>query len=173
MGVSVSLLAVEVWPAALYAALVLFLAALILTLSWLLGGRRHHGAEAVQYESGIKPAGPLPRRLSVEFYQVGLDFVVFDLEVVFIFAWAVAARSLGLPGYLALLVFVFVLLAGLAYLWRVGGLDWGAAGRRRRAAREPVRARREAAREERPVDRELTAEPADGAPAAGPAGDAA
>jgi NADH-quinone oxidoreductase subunit A len=174
MGVSVGagLLGVEVWPAALYAALVLLLAALILTLSWLLGGRRYHGAEAVQYESGIKPAGPLPRRLSVEFYQVALDFVIFDLEVVFIFAWAIAARSLGVPGYLALLVFVLVLLAGLAYLWRVGGLDWGAAGRRRRAAREVVRAWREATRAERPLDKELAAEPAEGASAGGPAGGA-
>jgi NADH-quinone oxidoreductase subunit A len=166
MGVSVSLglLAVEVWPAALFAALVLLVAGLILTLSWLLGGRRYHGAEAVQYESGIKPAGPLPRRLSVEFYQVALDFVIFDLEVVFIFAWAVAARSLGWPGYFAVLVFVLLLLAGLVYLWRVGGLDWGAAGKRRRAAREVIRALREAAREERPLDRELTPEPAGGAP---------
>jgi len=173
VSVSVSLFAVEVWPAALYAALVLVVAALILTLSWLLGGRRYHGAEAEQYESGIKPAGPLPRRLSVEFYQVALDFVIFDLEVVFIFAWAIAARSLGVPGYLALLVFVLVLLAGLAYLWRVGGLDWGEAGRRRRAAREIVRAWREAASEERPLDKELAAEPADGAAAGGPAGGAA
>jgi NADH-quinone oxidoreductase subunit A len=124
-----------VWPAALYAALVLVIAALILTLSFLLGERQKHGPETEQYESGIKPAGPLPRRLSVEFYQVALFFVIFDLEAVFIFSWAVAARSLGWTGYLELLVFVLLLLAGLVYLWRVGALDWGAAGRRRRAAR--------------------------------------
>jgi len=135
VGVSGGLLAVEVWPAALYAALVLVVAALILTLSWLLGGRRYHGPETEPYESGIKPAGPLPRRLSVGFYMVALDFVIFDVEVVFIFSWAVVARSIGWPGYLALLVFVLLLVAGLVYLWRDGGLDWGAAGRRRRAAR--------------------------------------
>jgi NADH-quinone oxidoreductase subunit A len=119
----------------LYAALVLVLAGLILTLSWLLGERQYHGSEAERYESGIKPAGPLPRRLSVEFYQVALFFVIFDLEAVFIFAWAVAARRLGWLGYLELLVFVLLLFAGLVYLWRVGGLDWGPAGRRRTAAR--------------------------------------
>jgi NADH-quinone oxidoreductase subunit A len=135
VGVSLDVLAVTVWPAALYAALVLVVAALILTLSWLLGGKRYHGPEADKYESGIKPAGPLPQRLSVEFYQVALFFVIFDLEAVFIFSWAVAARSLGWLGYLELLVFVLLLFAGLVYLWRVGGLDWGAAGRRRRAAR--------------------------------------
>jgi NADH-quinone oxidoreductase subunit A len=141
----VGLLAVEVWPAALYAALVLLVAALILTLAWLLGGRRSHGAEAEPYESGIKPAGPLPRRLSVEFYQVAIFFVIFDLEAVFIFSWAVAARSLGWLGYLELLVFVLLLFAGLVYLWKVGALDWGAAGRRRRSAREAARMRRAAA----------------------------
>jgi NADH-quinone oxidoreductase subunit A len=138
--VSVSHFGVAVWPAALYSALVLVVAGLILTLSWLLGGRRFHGPEAEQYESGIKPAGPLPRRLSVEFYQVALFFVIFDLEAVFIFSWAVAARSLGWLGYLELLVFVLLLFAGLVYLWRVGGLDWGAAGRRRREARAAAKA---------------------------------
>ena len=131
------------WPAALYAVLVLVVAALILTLSWLLGERQSHGSEAEQYESGIKPAGPLPRRLSVEFYQIALFFVIFDLEAVFIFAWAVNARKLGWLGYFELLVFVLLLFAGLVYLWRVGALDWGAAGRRRaaeRAARKEKRA---------------------------------
>jgi NADH-quinone oxidoreductase subunit A len=131
---------VAVWPAALYAVLVLIVAGLILTLSWLLGERQSHGSEAEQYESGIKPAGPLPRRLNVEFYQIALFFVVFDLEAVFIFAWAVNARKLGWLGYLELLVFVVLLFAGLVYLWRVGALDWGAGGRRRHEARAAARA---------------------------------
>ncbi len=127
------------WPAALYTGLVLVIAALLLAVSHVLGERQRHGSQSVQYESGIKPAGPLPRRLSVEFYQVALFFVIFDLEAVFILAWAVAARQLGWPGYLEVLVFVLLLFAGLVYLWRVGALDWGAAGRRRRAARAAAR----------------------------------
>lgn len=178
MGVSVTLshFAVEVWPAALYAGLVLLVAVLILTLSWLLGGRRYHGSETVQYESGIRPAGPLPRRLSVNFYQVALDFVIFDLEVVFIFSWAIAARSLGWPGYFALLAFVLLLLAGLVYLWRLGGLDWGPAGRRRRAAREARRERREQHPPDlatSPAAADDTSAASDGAPASRPAGGAA
>jgi NADH-quinone oxidoreductase subunit A len=140
--VTSTLTAVSVWPAALYAVLVLIVAGLILTLSWLLGERQSHGSEAEQYESGIKPAGPLPRRLSVEFYQIALFFVIFDLEAVFIFAWAVSARRLGWPGYLELLFFVLLLFAGLVYLWRTGALDWGPAGRRRREARRAERAAR-------------------------------
>jgi NADH-quinone oxidoreductase subunit A len=169
VGVSLVVLAVTVWPAALYAALVLVVAALILTLSWLLGGKRYHGPEAERYESGIKPAGPLPQRLSVEFYQVALFFVIFDLEAVFIFSWAVAARSLGWLGYLELLVFVLLLFAGLVYLWRVGGLDWGAAGRRRTAARAAARtkpATGAGARAAEPAP-ELAGVSAEGAAAAG------
>ena len=134
-------IAVAVWPAALYAALVLVVAGLILTLSWVLGERQHHGSDAERYESGIKPAGPLPRRLPVDFYQIALFFVIFDLEAVFIFSWAVSARKLGWLGYFELLVFVLLLFAGLVYLWKVGALDWGAAGRRRHAARAAVRAK--------------------------------
>jgi NADH-quinone oxidoreductase subunit A len=126
---------VAVWPAVLYAALVLFIVAAIIAVSALLG-ERHRGPErGTPYESGIKPAGPLAKRLSVEFYQVALFFVIFDLEAVFIFAWAVNARRLGWTGYCEIVVFVVLLFAGLVYLWKTGGLDWGAAGRRRRLRR--------------------------------------
>ncbi len=84
---------------------------------------------------GSSRQGRCPTRLSVEFYQVALFFVIFDLEAVFIFSWAVAARQLGWLGYFELLFFVLLLFAGLVYLWKAGALDWGAAGRRRQAAR--------------------------------------
>jgi NADH-quinone oxidoreductase subunit A len=61
---------------------------------------------------------------------VAMFFVIFDLEAAFLFAWAVAARELGWPGYLEASVFVAVLAAALAYVWRAGGLDWGARGAR-------------------------------------------
>jgi NADH-quinone oxidoreductase subunit A len=126
------LVAVTVWPAVLYAALVLAIVAAILVVSSLLGERYRGPERGVPYESGIKPAGPMAKRLSVEFYQVALFFVIFDLEAVFIFAWAVNARRLGWAGYFEIVVFVVLLFAGLVYLWKTGGLDWGAAGRRRR-----------------------------------------
>ncbi|MCX6371570.1 MAG: NADH-quinone oxidoreductase subunit A [Actinobacteria bacterium] len=103
----------------------------IIAVSALLGERRRGPERNVPYESGIKPAGPLPKRLSVKFYQVALYFVIFDLEAVFIFAWAVNARRLGWAGYVEIVVFVVLLFAGLVYLWRIGGLDWRPAGRRR------------------------------------------
>jgi NADH-quinone oxidoreductase subunit A len=138
--VTTLLVAVAVWPAVLYAALVLVIVAAIIVVSALLGERSRGQGRDTPYESGIKPAGPLPKRLSVEFYQVALFFVIFDLEAVFIFAWAVNARRLGWSGYLEIVVFVTLLFAGLVYLWKTGGLDWGAAGRRRRQRRRPAAA---------------------------------
>jgi NADH-quinone oxidoreductase subunit A len=128
------LVATAVWPAVLYAALVVLLAAAILLVSSLLGQRSRSPDRTIPYESGIRPAGPLPRRLSIEFYQVALFFVIFDLEAVFIFAWAVNARRLGWTGYAEVAVFVVLLLAGLVYLWEVGALDWGSGARRRATA---------------------------------------
>jgi NADH-quinone oxidoreductase subunit A len=60
----------------------------------------------------------------VKYYMVAMFFVVFDLEAAFILIWAVGARQLGWPGYIEVVVFIVVLLAGLAYLWREGALDW-------------------------------------------------
>ena len=123
------------WPAVLYAVLVVVLAGAILLVSSLLGQRSRSPDRTIPYESGIRPAGPLPKRLSIEFYQVALFFVIFDLEAVFIFAWAVNARQLGWTGYAEVVVFVVLLLAGLVYLWKVGALDWGSSARRHAAAR--------------------------------------
>jgi NADH-quinone oxidoreductase subunit A len=113
------------WPAVLYAALVVVIAAAIIGLSAVLGQRHREPETTMPYESGIRPAGPPPRRLAVQFYLVALFFVIFDLEAVFVFAWAIGARRLGWAGYIEIVVFIVVLLAGLVYLWKTGSLDWG------------------------------------------------
>lgn len=116
--------AVPLWPLAAYFGGVLILVAGMLGLSYVLGERHTGRARGVPYESGIEPTGTARQRLSANFYLVAMFFVVFDLEAVFIFAWAVAMRDLGWPGYIEILIFVGVLLAGLIYLWRMGALDW-------------------------------------------------
>jgi NADH-quinone oxidoreductase subunit A len=68
----------------------------------------------------------------VHFYLVAMFFVIFDLEAVFLYAWAVAVRELGWAGYAEAIVFIVVLLVGLAYLWRQGALDWGTTARMKR-----------------------------------------
>ena len=126
------------WPFLLYAVLAVLVTAALLGVTALLGQRHRDLTTDVRYESGLPPAGPLPRRFSIEFYQVAVFFVIFDLEAVFIFAWAIGLRESGWQGYAEVLVFIVLLLAGLVYLWRLGALDWGTSARlraRRRAER--------------------------------------
>lgn len=111
---------------AFYAALVIGLCVAFLGLSFVLGQRtRLRPATVEPYESGIVGTGSTAFRLSSKFYLVAVFFVIFDLEAVFIFAWAVAAREAGWAGYIELLIFILILLAALVYLWRLGALDWG------------------------------------------------
>ncbi len=109
---------------AVYSVLVIVLVAGMLALSYVLGQRHHDRATNSPYESGIVSEGSARVRLSAKFYLVAMFLVVFDLEAVFIFAWAVAARQVGWAGYWEMVVFVGILVAALAYLWRLGALDW-------------------------------------------------
>jgi NADH-quinone oxidoreductase subunit A len=120
------------WPLAVYLAIVGGLVAAMLGLSYVLGQRHHDRATDAPYESGIVSEGTARVRLSAKFYLVAMFFVIFDLEAVFIYAWSVAVREAGWPGYLELLVFVGILIATWAYLWRVGALDWRSGELRRR-----------------------------------------
>ncbi len=99
-------------------------------LAYILGERRRYTRSTVEpYESGIKSTGTARQRMSAKFYLIAMMFVIFDLESVFIFAWAIAVRELGWSGYIEILVFVGVLVATLVYLWREGALDWGTSRR--------------------------------------------
>jgi NADH-quinone oxidoreductase subunit A len=112
------------WPLLVYLALVIFLVAFVLVVSYLLGPKHHEPATGEPYEGGIVAEGSAQVRFSVRYYLIGAFFVVFDLEAVFLFAWAVAARESGWAGYCEVLLFVGVLFAALIYLWKVGALDW-------------------------------------------------
>lgn len=115
-----------VWPIGLYFILVVGLIAVMLGLSWVLGERHSERATGAPYESGVVSEGSAHVRFSIRFYLVAMFFVVFDLESVFIFAWAVSAKEDGWAGYFETLVFVGILVATLIYLWRLGALDFGA-----------------------------------------------
>lgn len=112
------------WPIGVYVAAVVFLIAAMLVFSYLLGQRHRDRATGFPFESGIVSEGSAHVRLSVKFYLIAMFFVIFDLEAAFLFAWAVAGRELGWAGYFEVLIFVAVLILALAYLWRVGALDW-------------------------------------------------
>jgi NADH-quinone oxidoreductase subunit A len=103
------------------------LVAAVVALSYVIGERhKAHGTDE-PFESGIVTVGLARLRLSARFYLIAVFFVIFDMEAVFLFAWAVAFRELGWAGYIEATIFISILVAALAYLWRLGALDWGPA----------------------------------------------
>lgn len=100
-------------------------------VSYFLGGRKQTPAKNEPFESGIVSVGSAQIRFPSHFYLIAMFFVIFDLEAVFLFAWAVAFREAGWTGYIEAMVFIIVLLAALAYLWAVGALDWGTSAHKR------------------------------------------
>jgi NADH-quinone oxidoreductase subunit A len=113
------------WPLVVYLVLCVTLVGFLLLISYFLGQRHREHTTGDLYESGVATIGFARFRLLAKFYLIAMFFVIFDLEAVFIFAWAVAFRESGWAGYFEVLIFVSVLLAALAYLWRVGALEWG------------------------------------------------
>src|ERR1700691_694340 len=121
-----------IWPLLTYFVLVVVLVAAILFVSYLLGQRHSEPATGEPYEGGIVSEGSARVRFSVRYYLVAMFFVIFDVEAVFVFAWAGAVRELSWTGYCVGLLLIGVLAPSLIYLWRVGALDW---------AQEPHRSR--------------------------------
>ncbi|MBI2876576.1 MAG: NADH-quinone oxidoreductase subunit A [Candidatus Tectomicrobia bacterium] len=117
-------MAEPIWPFALYGGLVLLLVGAILLSSYLVGERHHQPNRDIPYESGALPTGYARFRYRAHYYLVGIFFILFDIEAVILFAWAVAFRELGWPGYLSATLFIVTLALGLAYVWKEKGLDW-------------------------------------------------
>lgn len=113
------------WPLVLYTILVVLLAAVMIFVPWLLGQRHRERATGTPYEGGMIPTGSARARVPAEYYLMAMFFVVFDLEAVFIYTWAVSARETGWSAYGQISIFIGVLLAALGYLWGIGALEWG------------------------------------------------
>ena len=94
-------------------------------LGILLGPSKPTPEKRAPYECGMPPVGDARERQSVKFYLVAMIFLLFDIEVAFLYPWALALRSLGWPGFVQVLLFMLLLLAGYVYVWRKGALDWG------------------------------------------------
>lgn len=108
-----------------YAILILALIILLLFLSRWLGEHRPNAEKQRAYESGIIPTGRARLRYPVPFFMVAIFFLLFDIEGAFIFSYAAAVNELGWAGWLQIGFFISVLIAGLAYIWVKGGLEWG------------------------------------------------
>ena len=99
-------------------------AALNLLVSSLLGRRRRSVVKDSPYECGVEAVGDARVRFSVKFYMVAISFIIFDLEVAFLFPWAIALREIGLFGFWSMVLFLFILTVGFVYEWKKGALEW-------------------------------------------------
>lgn len=100
------------------------IAVLLFIASWL-GEKTSNIEKSRPYESGIIPTGSARLRYPVPFYLVAIFFLLFDVEGAYIFSWAIAWEKLGWGGWLQISFFIMVLILGLAYIWKKGGLEWG------------------------------------------------
>lgn len=107
-----------------YLLFVLGLIVFMMVVPRLLAKSSYSAAKSAPYECGLPPIGSAKRRFSIHFYLVAVLFILFDIEAVFLFPWAVALQKLGPVGFSGAVVFVAVLGLGLAYAWRKGVLDW-------------------------------------------------
>jgi NADH-quinone oxidoreductase subunit A len=112
------------WSFAVYLLGVVGLCAFMLVASWLLGGRDWGRAKHEPFESGVVSVGTARMRLSAKFYLVAMLFVIFDVETVFMFPWAVIFDKLLLFGLIEMVVFIFILVVGYYYAWQKGALEW-------------------------------------------------
>lgn len=116
---------VEVWfPVLVQTILAMVIAAALVTLSFAIGRRVKNRVKDMPYECGIAPTGDARHRFSVKFYLVAMLFILFDIEAIFLYPWAVVYKQLKMFGFLEMLTFVVLILAGFFFIWKKGVLDW-------------------------------------------------
>ena len=112
-------------PVAVYVVLAIALVALPLVIQYIVSPRHNKGGEKLEsYECGEVPEGSAWVKFNIRFYVIALIFIIFDVEVIFMYPWALAYKEFGIIGFVEMLLFVGVLLVGLFYVWRKGDLDW-------------------------------------------------
>ena len=112
------------FPVLLQVAIAMAVATLMLGLSYLLGKKVRDRVKDMPYESGIVPIGDARQRFSVKFYLVGMLFILFDIEAIFLYPWAVVYRQLKMFAFFEMLIFVVLILCGFFFIWKKGALDW-------------------------------------------------
>lgn len=113
-------------PILIHLVLVAGLAAAMMLVSWLVGEHRPTRSKLTPYECGILPTGDARQPMAVKFYLVAMIFILFDVEAMFLFPWAVIYRELRMFGFVEMFLYILILLVGYVYLWKKGALDWGA-----------------------------------------------
>jgi NADH-quinone oxidoreductase subunit A len=124
------------FPILVQVLIALTLATGLIAASALLGKRAKSPLKDTPYESGMQPVGNARERFSVKFYLVGMVFILFDIEAIFLYPWAVVYRDLKMFGFIEMLLFITLILVGFFYVWKKGALDWSSeemSGRKERA----------------------------------------
>ena len=115
----------EIWfPVIIQTLLAAVIAAALVTLSFAVGKRLKNKVKEMPYECGMSPTGDAQHRFSVKFYLVAMIFILFDIEAIFLYPWAVVFKQLKMFGFLEMLTFVILILAGFFFIWKKGVLDW-------------------------------------------------
>jgi len=114
----------EYLPVVIMALVAGLIPALFVSVGRFLGPRKPSVVKGEAFECGNPPTGPAWGRFSVKFYLTAILFIVFDVEVVFLYPWAILFRRLGMFGFVEMMIFVAILTLGLAYVWRKGALEW-------------------------------------------------
>ena len=107
------------------------LATALVTLSWIIGFRKPTRAKLSPYECGMTPIGDARERFSVKFYMVAMLFILFDVEAIFLYPWAVILKDLKMFGFWEMMVYLGIFLVGFFYVWKKGVLEWGVSAARR------------------------------------------
>ena len=115
---------IDYLPIAIYLIIAIGFAAIVVLLSSVLGPKVITKVKLSPYECGMQTIGKSQIRFDVKFYVIAMLFIIFDIEAVFLYPWAVVFKNLGLFGIVEMFVFIFILLAGLLYLWKKGALEW-------------------------------------------------
>jgi len=106
----------------------------MVVLSWFLGQHKYNKSKMSPYECGMEPVGNARQRFSVKFYLVAMLFILFDVEAIFLYPWAIVGRSLkeeglGMFWFWEMLIYIGIVLAGLWYVWKKGVIDWNKQGK--------------------------------------------
>jgi NADH-quinone oxidoreductase subunit A len=120
----------EQWlPVLMQAVLALVIASALVALSYLIGRKVKNRVKDMPYECGIAPTGDARERFSVKFYLVAMLFILFDIEAIFLYPWAVVYKQLKMFAFIEMLTFVILIMSGFFFVWKKGVLDWASADR--------------------------------------------
>jgi NADH-quinone oxidoreductase subunit A len=120
----------EQWlPVLMQAVLALVIACALVALSFVIGRKVKNRVKDMPYECGIAPTGDARERFSVKFYLVAMLFILFDIEAIFLYPWAVVYKDLKMFAFIEMLAFVILIMAGFFFVWKKGVLDWAHADR--------------------------------------------